>query len=469
MGASRKLIAFTVALAGLAAACAGASGSPAPVENPWLDQRGILNMAHQGGEMEAPSSTIYAFRTALEDRGADSLEMDVNATEDGRLAVMHDYYTGRITPQDSQLRDLTLAELQALDAAWWFTPGEGQFDHSLPASSYPFRGVRTGDVPPPEGYTAQDFRVPSIEEVLAAFPRETPLNIEIKSVPGDDGEAIRVAKLLAEVLNRPENADRPIIVTSLVQNAIVTFHELAPQVDLGASVAAMIDLIAGGERIQPESVALQVPMFLGELEPALMLQEMDVRSLGYAVHAWTVDRADEKDATYARLIETGVQGIISSAPSRLADYLCRAGVRRPDGRPRCDSQVMEHRLTFPSRSLRQFLTKGLPVRATCDQDCRPSIRVRVKNREAKRLGLRVVPRPGRGMTTIGAGPSVELSPRSGSGVYRVRPFPGRFKPLARARRVTVEVTVAVSDGYGWGETVERRWLTLKSKRPLRRK
>lgn len=40
--------------------------------NPWLDRR-PLHMAHQGGEIEAPSNTLFAFQDAL-GKGADVLE-----------------------------------------------------------------------------------------------------------------------------------------------------------------------------------------------------------------------------------------------------------------------------------------------------------------------------------------------------------------------------------------------------------
>ena len=48
-----------------------------------------------------------------------------------------------------------------------------------PESEYPFRGVRTGAKPPPDGFTAEDFRVPTLGEVMEEFPN-TPINIEIK-------------------------------------------------------------------------------------------------------------------------------------------------------------------------------------------------------------------------------------------------------------------------------------------------
>ena len=55
------------------------STSPSPVAaNPWLERR-VLNYAHQGGAREAPSSTLFAMRQAVDD-GAHALELDVHAT-----------------------------------------------------------------------------------------------------------------------------------------------------------------------------------------------------------------------------------------------------------------------------------------------------------------------------------------------------------------------------------------------------
>jgi hypothetical protein len=61
----------------------------APDPNPWLTNR-FLNIAHQGGEDEAPSSTLFAFKSAVASRGADMLELDVNLSSDGELMVIHD-------------------------------------------------------------------------------------------------------------------------------------------------------------------------------------------------------------------------------------------------------------------------------------------------------------------------------------------------------------------------------------------
>ena len=80
--------------------------------NPWLDRR-VLNMAHQGGEIEAPSDTMFAFKTAL-DKGADVLEMDVHATADGEIVVLHDATVDRTTNGTGRVDQLTLEQIRQL-------------------------------------------------------------------------------------------------------------------------------------------------------------------------------------------------------------------------------------------------------------------------------------------------------------------------------------------------------------------
>src|SRR5688500_11490428 len=91
----------------LALAALLAFPATAATGNPWLDQRTFINMAHQGGEDEFPSNTMYAFRRALA-AGADTLELDVNRTEDDQLVVMHDWKVDRTTNGTGYTTELTL-------------------------------------------------------------------------------------------------------------------------------------------------------------------------------------------------------------------------------------------------------------------------------------------------------------------------------------------------------------------------
>ena len=47
-------------------------------------------VGHRGTPLVARENTIAAFRAAR-DLGADGIELDVHATWDGELAVIHDY------------------------------------------------------------------------------------------------------------------------------------------------------------------------------------------------------------------------------------------------------------------------------------------------------------------------------------------------------------------------------------------
>ena len=372
----RLALALVVALSGsIAATFSASAGAVVPDPNPWLQNR-FLNMAHQGGEDEAPSNTLFAFKSAIRDRGADSLELDVNLSSDGQLMVIHDDTWTRIACTDvlcpgpdssteahrtgSEVNDMTRDQLQALDAGYWFRPGTYSHDYSLPDSAYPYRGVRTGDVPAPPGYAPRDFRIPTLEEVLDAFPH-TPINIEIKMVKTPEGDAggcvtdngtqycddpeasMPVADALANLLDEPDYSWRTdIIVVSFSDELIARFHSLddPPYVALAPGVDDTTDFALSGTTPDPDVAAFQVPPTqpFGSAVidvPQLLLETRHAHDLGYAVHVWTNGDQDETDASYRRLYDLGVDGIMSSDPSRLAAFLCANHIPRPDGSDRC--------------------------------------------------------------------------------------------------------------------------------------
>ena len=313
-------------LAVLGACLVGAA--PASAGNRWLDA-GVMNMAHQGGEDEFPSNTMYSFRKAVA-LGADMLELDVSPTKDGRLVVMHDWEVDRTTNGTGYLTDLTLAQVRKLDAAYNFVPGRNAVS-GLPASSYPLRGVRTGDRMPPKGFKPADFRVPTLREVLKAFPR-TPINIEIKG--RDDAEAhfLHNADLLAALLKGTHRRD--LIVVSFNQKAVDRFHAQVPQVDVAPGVDGIAGFLLGGARPGPGTVALQIPITyqtggqtLTVTTPESVLQ---THRAGYAVHVW-LSNDEENAGVYNRLLSMCVDGIMAAKPKLLERRLRARNVVRPDG------------------------------------------------------------------------------------------------------------------------------------------
>ena len=71
--------------------------------------------AHRGASARAPENTLAAFRAAIED-GAELIELDVRLTRDGRLAVIHDEETRRVTGTAGVVAELSMSELRQLDA-----------------------------------------------------------------------------------------------------------------------------------------------------------------------------------------------------------------------------------------------------------------------------------------------------------------------------------------------------------------
>ncbi|HQV58648.1 MAG TPA: glycerophosphodiester phosphodiesterase family protein, partial [Ilumatobacteraceae bacterium] len=152
-----------------------------------------LVIAHTGGEDEYPGSTMFAFAESVK-AGADMLDLNVLLSADGVLVIQHDETVNRTSNGSGDVASMTAAQLGALDNAYWFT-AEG-ITTDAPPPSYLYRGIRTGEVPPPAGYTADDFAIPTLDALIDRFPG-VPLGIEIK---GSGEPALRAADVLLTTL-----------------------------------------------------------------------------------------------------------------------------------------------------------------------------------------------------------------------------------------------------------------------------
>lgn len=273
-----------------------------------------LQIAHQGGAAEAPSSTIFAFATALSS-GAEMFELDVHATADGQLVVLHDATVDRCTDGSGQVDQLTADEIRRLDAARWFEPGVGVAPGRHDAV-YTLRGIATGHRPPPHGFTARDFGVPTLDEVLRRFPG-VPVNVDIKQT-APQTQPYEAA--LAEVLRRLDRT-ADVMVASFSDAALAEFRGLAPAVATSASPAEVLAFWTyvheGGPAPQITYAALQVPEFFDGL---LVVSDRFVdgaHEAGLAVHVWTVD----DPAAMHRLLDLGVDGIVTDRPTVLRDVV----------------------------------------------------------------------------------------------------------------------------------------------------
>jgi len=111
--------------------------------------------AHRGFSAKAPENTLAALDAAWR-AGATVAEIDVQLTRDGHVILMHDRSIDRTTNGSGLVKDLSLAEIKALDAGGWF--------HAR------FSGER----------------VPSLEEVLQWSRGRLGLLVELKNFPYRD-------------------------------------------------------------------------------------------------------------------------------------------------------------------------------------------------------------------------------------------------------------------------------------------
>lgn len=299
-------------------------------ENPWLHRR-FLNMAHAGGENEAPADTLYAFKRAVP-LGADMVELDVESTADDRLVVMHNSSVDATTNGTGLVRDLTYRQVHALDAAYNFVPGRSAVP-GLPPESYPLRGVRTHHRKPPKGYQASDFAIPALRDVFRAFPH-VPINMEIKGTSDTDVESFEHnARLLADFLNRAGRTD--VIVTSFNDAALATFHRLAPRIALAPGQTALSAYFFSGTRPIDGTKALQIPVRFNGIPVATPQFITRAHADGYAVHVWFSGTAPEDEAAYNSLIDACADGVMAAWPTVLERLLDERHIARP-GTPGVD-------------------------------------------------------------------------------------------------------------------------------------
>ncbi len=249
--------------------------------------------AHRGGAREAPENTIAAFANGLA-AGADRLEMDVHATADGEVVVIHDATVDRTTDGSGRVAELSLAALRRLDAGHRFRDETG---------AAPFRG--------------RGLRIPTLAEVLDAFPG-VPLNIEIKQrEPAIERAVLDLLErrgALGSVLLAAEDGAIMERIRSCSRGVLTGFSTE----DVAAFARAWED--GRLDRYEPPGAALQVPPdFLGRPLVTAELVERAHR-LGLEVHVWTVD----EEAEIARLLGLGVDGIMTDLPTRAARALGRA-------------------------------------------------------------------------------------------------------------------------------------------------
>ena len=247
----------------------------------------VLVIGHRGALGHAPENTMASFEKGVE-CGADLLELDVQLSRDGELIVMHDPEVSRTTDGTGHIKDMTLAEIKALDAGAWFDAR--------------FRGQR----------------VPTLPEVLAWARSRIPLVIEIK---GDPHPAAGLEEKLAATVDAYDMLDEVIII-SFHHPSVKRVKQIEPRLATGILyVGSLVDTVGAARAALADSMHLHWAYWTRQAAE-------EVHAAGLAASAWNAD--DEPLMEY--LVGLGVDSIGSNYPDRLRAFLDRRGLGWPRAR-----------------------------------------------------------------------------------------------------------------------------------------
>jgi glycerophosphoryl diester phosphodiesterase len=297
------MIAVAVMIATALARLAAADIQPDIKESIMGNSGQVLAVAHRGFRGIAPENTLLAARLGLE-AGADLWELDVAASSDGELVVIHDDSLARTSDAKARfperkpwtVYDFSLAEIRSLDAGSWY------------ALADPFGQIKAGVVGPAELASFAGIRIPTLREALE-FTRDAgwKVNIEIKDATGYPCDAWIVEKTMT-LVRELGLVDR-VLLSSFNHDYIRRSKKAEPSVPTGALV----------EKVPADPVALLKETGASSLNPGLKgLRETtvkEVRKAGFGVMVWTVNEV----ADMKRVLAWGATGIFTDFPNRLLE------------------------------------------------------------------------------------------------------------------------------------------------------
>jgi glycerophosphoryl diester phosphodiesterase len=256
---------------------------------PYLEAEYPLRFAHRGSRVLWPENTAEAIQGAV-DLGYKYIETDVRVTRDGVVVVFHDETLERTTNGSGPVDRWDFEDLKLLDAAYWFDEG----------NEFPLRD--------------SGIRVRSLEEVFRTWP-DTYFNIDLK---GPDLEWA-----VADVIKR--NAmEHKTMIGSFVDHRVARFRRITRgEVAVSAGPLTVLGMVlasrVGGTIRRPVN-AFQLP-FDYRTVPIDRKLVAAVHKAGAHLHTWTVNEAEDMH----RLLDLGVDGIVSDRPDTLNEVLRQRG------------------------------------------------------------------------------------------------------------------------------------------------
>ncbi|WP_413303074.1 glycerophosphodiester phosphodiesterase [Bacillus sp. 1P10SD] len=251
-----------------------------------------LVIAHQGGELLAPSNTMAAFTNAA-NMGVDVIETDLHITKDGYLVAIHDPTVDRTTDGHGKVADMTLKEIQKLDAGYQFKDLKGNY-------SYRGKGVY----------------IPTAEEMFQTFG-DLRIEMEIK----DDNPSERTEEMAAKLwaLIEKYHMEDKILVASFDQDILDTFNKYAKDRVATCGGKQEVTKFVVFHKFflrnlyQPETDSFQIPTTDSGFDLTDQKLINGAHRRGQGISYWTID--DPKEMK--KLLDAGADGILTNRPDLL--------------------------------------------------------------------------------------------------------------------------------------------------------
>ena len=260
---------------------------------PFLTAPLPLAFAHRGGSKERPENTMAAFQAAVE-LGYTYLETDAQLTRDGVVLAFHDESLDRVTDLVGAVGDRTLEEVRRADAGYRFSLDGGR--------THPFRGTGVA--------------ISTLEEVLTALPTSR-FHIDAKTE--------EVVAPLATLIERLGVADR-VCIGSFSDRRLRRFRRLTGGrvcTSMGKRAIATARLSSlFGRMLSAGAGCVEVPLAQAGIRIVDRVFIRAVHREGLQVHVWTIDDRAQME----RLLDLGVDGIMSDRPTLLREVLQARGL-----------------------------------------------------------------------------------------------------------------------------------------------
>ena len=298
--------------------------------------------AHRGGRALFPENTLGSFANALS-MGVNTLELDIGVTRDGAIVVSHER---GLNPDLARSADGKYVPIPGIPFVKLSLDEVKQFDvgQLRPGSTYAAQF--------PDQRAVPGTRIPTLKELIDLVRRsgdsEVRLNIETKIDPNHPQESPtpeRFVGLLLDLL-RAEKFENRVMVQSFDWRTLQLVQKLAPEIPTvyltvqgGRDPTVFSDKASEWTAgFNPAEHGRSVPRTIKAAGGAIwspysrdLTREAvtEAHELGLKVVVWTANQP----ADIARLIDMGVDGIISDRPDLLRQTAAEKGIALPAAHP----------------------------------------------------------------------------------------------------------------------------------------